>query len=152
MWFSIAPHQPERVRQYCTLCREPWHRQKRLQTSRLQIPSVHQLRIRILSIRMYSMQRMRRHDPQKRFERRVSEQVHRLPRHARAEGHNRNDCPRVQRCSDCNSTTHKSALSFACPEHKCTKCQGARAARPQPKRLLVHVDRDIGRSRLLSTD
>ena len=39
-------------------------------------------------------------------------------------GHNRNDCPRMQGCSECGSTTHKSALSFACPEHKCTNCQG----------------------------
>ena len=30
----------------------------------------------------------------------------------------------MQGCSDCGSTTHKSALSFACPEHKCTNCQG----------------------------
>ena len=27
-------------------------------------------------------------------------------------------------CSECGSTTHKSALSFACPEHKCTNCEG----------------------------
>ena len=39
-------------------------------------------------------------------------------------GHNRNDCPRMQKCSECGSTTHKSALSFACPEHQCTDCEG----------------------------
>ena len=27
-------------------------------------------------------------------------------------------------CSECGSTTHKSAKSFACPEHKCTNCKG----------------------------
>ena len=27
-------------------------------------------------------------------------------------------------CNECGSTTHKSALSFACPEHKCTNCEG----------------------------
>ena len=39
-------------------------------------------------------------------------------------GHNRSDCPRMQERSECGSTTHKSALSFACPEHKCTNCEG----------------------------
>ena len=39
-------------------------------------------------------------------------------------GHNRNDCPRMHGCSECGSTTHTSAKSFACPEHKCTNCKG----------------------------
>ena len=39
-------------------------------------------------------------------------------------GHNRNDCPRMQRCSECGSTSHESAFSFACPEHKCSNCEG----------------------------
>ena len=30
----------------------------------------------------------------------------------------------MQGCNECGSTTHKSALSFACPEHKCTNCEG----------------------------
>jgi hypothetical protein len=29
----------------------------------------------------------------------------------------------MQGCSKCGSTTHKSAMSFACPEHKCASCQ-----------------------------
>jgi hypothetical protein len=45
-------------------------------------------------------------------------------------GHSANKCPRMQGCNECGSTsrscctTHKSALSFACPEHKCTNCEG----------------------------
>jgi hypothetical protein len=27
-------------------------------------------------------------------------------------------------CDDCGSTTHKSALSLACSDHKCTNCEG----------------------------
>jgi hypothetical protein len=30
----------------------------------------------------------------------------------------------MQGCNECGSTTHKSASSFACPEHKCTNCEG----------------------------
>ncbi len=30
----------------------------------------------------------------------------------------------MQKCSECGNTTHKSALSFACPEHQCTDCEG----------------------------
>jgi len=39
----------------------------------------------------------------------------------RASGHSASECTR---CSQCGSTTDKSALSFACPEHKCTNCDG----------------------------
>ena len=37
-----------------------------------------------------------------------------------ASGHSASECTP---CSECGSTTHKSAL-IACPEHKCTNCQG----------------------------
>ena len=38
-----------------------------------------------------------------------------------ASGHTVSECTP---CNECGSTTHKSALSFACPEHKCTNCEG----------------------------
>ncbi len=39
----------------------------------------------------------------------------------RASGHSASECTR---CSECGSTTLKSVLSFACPEHKCSNCEG----------------------------
>ena len=38
-----------------------------------------------------------------------------------ASGHTASECTK---CDECGSTTHKSALSFACPEHKCSNCEG----------------------------
>ena len=64
---------------YCTLCKEPGHRQKRAGC-----------KFRVCS-------------------------------KCGASGHTASEC---NRCSECGSTTHKSALSFACPEHKCTNCEG----------------------------
>jgi hypothetical protein len=85
--------------------------------------------IRTISIRTYSMQRMRQHGPQKRFKMSVA-----CPEHKRSncEGPgplepvkvNRSDCPQMQGCGECGGTTRKSASSFACPEHKCSNCQG----------------------------
>ena len=40
-----------------------------------------------------------------------------------ASGHSATECARTG-FSECGSTTHKSAMSFACPEHKCTNCEG----------------------------
>jgi hypothetical protein len=37
--------------------------------------------------------------------------------------HNRNNCLRMQRCSECGSKTHKSATSFAYPEHNPTSLE-----------------------------
>ena len=86
--------------------------------------------IRTISIRMYSMQRMRQHNTQKRYELRecINCQGTLEPT-----GHNENNCPRMQRCSECGSTTHKSALSFACPG--------------QPKRLPSNANYDVRRMR-----
>jgi hypothetical protein len=40
-----------------------------------------------------------------------------------ASGHSATECNQTE-CNESCSTTHKSALSFACPKHKCTNCQG----------------------------
>ena len=40
-----------------------------------------------------------------------------------ASGHSATECNQSG-CRECGSTTHKSALSFACPEHKCSNCKG----------------------------
>jgi len=40
--------------------------------------------------------------------------------------HNRNNCLRMQRCSECGSKTHKSATSFAYPEHNPLECHAVR--------------------------
>ena len=42
-------------------------------------------------------------------------------------GHNRTNYPTTQcnpRCRACGSSDHRNPSSFACPEHKCTKCKG----------------------------
>ena len=66
---------------YCTLCKEPGHRQKS-----------NECKFRVCS-------------------------------KCGASGHSASECKQTK-CSECGSTTHKSAMSFACPEHKCTNCQG----------------------------
>ena len=67
--------------QYCTLCKEPGHRQKRAGC-----------KFRVCS-------------------------------KCGASGHSATECNQIG-CRECGSTTHKSALSFACPEHKCSNCKG----------------------------
>jgi len=54
-------------------------------------------------------------------------------------GHSANKCPRLQECNECFSTSHKSALSFACPEHKCTNCEGS------PQRVQESSSQDTSR-------
>ena len=66
---------------YCTLCKEPGHRQKRAGCK------------------------------------------FRVCNKCGISGHSASECTQTG-CSDCGSTTHKSAKSFACAEHKCTNCQG----------------------------
>ena len=66
---------------YCTLCKEPGHRQKRAEC-----------KFRVCS-------------------------------KCGTSGHSASECAQTG-CSDCGSTTHKSALSFACPEDKCTNGDG----------------------------
>ena len=62
-------------------------------------------------------------------------------------GHNRNDCPRMHGCRECGSTTHKSALSFACPEQVHQLQRHARTKGPQPKRLPSNGNHDMRRMR-----
>ena len=64
---------------YCTLCREPGHRQK------------------------------------------SNECKSRVCNKCEASGRSASECA----CGECGSTTNRSALSFACPEHKCSNCQGS---------------------------
>ena len=40
-----------------------------------------------------------------------------------AAGHSATECTQTG-CNECGSTTHETAMSFACPEHKCTNCEG----------------------------
>ena len=40
-----------------------------------------------------------------------------------ASGHSATECKQTG-CSECGSTTHQRAMSFACPEHKCSNCEG----------------------------
>jgi hypothetical protein len=40
-----------------------------------------------------------------------------------ASGHSATECKQTG-CSECGSTTHQSAMSFACPERKCSNCEG----------------------------
>jgi hypothetical protein len=40
-----------------------------------------------------------------------------------ASGHSATECKQTG-CSECGSTTNQSAMSFACPEHKCSSCEG----------------------------
>ena len=64
---------------------------------------------------------------------------------------NRNNCPRMEGCSECGSMAHKSVTSFACPEHKCTNCQGSSSRRAQRKQLLgllpLNANYDLRRMR-----
>ncbi len=47
--------------------------------------------------------------------------VHR--RSCQEHGHNEAHCPKP-RCKACGSSDHRNSSSFACPEHKCSKCKG----------------------------
>ena len=46
-------------------------------------------------------------------------------------------------CNECGSTTHKSALSFACPEHKCTNCQGTLEPKGHNRNDCPRMETDI---------
>ena len=119
---------------YCTLCKEPGHRQKRAGGK----------------VRVCSKCRTLGHSATECTHTKCSEcgnTTHKsalsvtCPEHKcincqgtlEPKGHNQNDCPRMQRCSECGSTTHKSALSFACPG--------------QPKRLPSNANYDVRRMR-----
>ena len=107
---------------YCTLCAQPGHRQKR-GTCPFRVCSIchetgHSARectSKSVGIRdsCDDGTHQQRDNPS-------DEVCERCQEH----GHNETSCSKP-RCKACGSSTHKSAISFECPEHKCSKCQGA---------------------------
>jgi hypothetical protein len=64
-----------------------------------------------------------------------------------ASGHSAFECTQTE-CSECGSTTHKRAMSFACPEHKCTDCQKGHNRNDYPRMETAICDEcgETGRS------
>jgi hypothetical protein len=53
-------------------------------------------------------------------------------------GHSEPQCPKP-RCKASGSSNHQNASSFACPEHRCTKCKGVMDPKGHNKSLEAEV-------------
>ena len=106
-------------RNYCTLCAQPGHRQK--------IGSCPYRVCRTCGVTGHSARECPSktivnsctEEAQMQHDRPSDEVCERCREHGHIEAH----CPKP-RCKACGSSDHRNAGSFACPEHKCTKCKG----------------------------
>ena len=107
---------------YCTLCAQPGHRQKR-GTCLFRVCSIcHETghSARECTSKSVGIRNSCDDGTHQQRDSPSDEVCERCQEH----GHNETSCSKP-RCKACGSSTHKSAISFECPEHKCSKCKGA---------------------------